>query len=405
MPYFQSGYSKKFNATPIKANGVYLFFSDGHKCLDFSGGNFGENILGYSHPILEKSIINAINTGLLNQSNNFNNFEKEKLERKLCELAYFLDEKNEINGKVIFSNSISESSENAIKIVRNRYNKLCDRKYSEVICVKGGFCGNTITTISANGNYKEISEIEPKGSGFVIANKPTLQEINNLITEDTSAVMLETISFSNGIEECDYEFLRKLRELCNYHRIGLILNETICGVGRTGSFYAFQDYNIKPDIITIGYALACGLSLSACIVNNEFSKFIVKDRFETITINNLLYYTANNVIDKISQVNFLRNVDYLGDLLKTKLETLSKQYNNVIQYVSGIGLMLGIKIRDEIPVKRFANLLFSNGLITTILEDNKLGILPPLTITDRHIQEAYDIIINTIEELSIIERY
>ena len=128
MPYFQNGYSKKFNATPIKANGVYLFFSDGHKCLDFSGGNFGENILGYSHPILEKSIINAINSGLLNQSNNFNNFEKEKLERKLCELSYFLDGKNEVNGKVIFSNSISESNENAIKIVRNRYNKLCDRK-------------------------------------------------------------------------------------------------------------------------------------------------------------------------------------------------------------------------------------------------------------------------------------
>ena len=397
--------NSSFNFQPIKGNGVYLYDKDGHKVIDFAGGNFGNNILGYSNPVVEKCIINNLHSGILSQNNEFLNDKKEKLTKKLCSLAGFTDEYLNANGSVIFSNSSSEANENAIKIVRNRYNKLCDRDYSEVICFKNCFHGNTISTISANGNDDEIKEIDPSLQGFQVAEFNNIKSVEELITEDTSAVMIEPVQFSNGIEVCDYSFLKELRELCTYHKIGLIIDETTCGGGKVGSILAIQDYNIKPDIITIGGGFAGGMPFSATIVCNDFLQFIVQNRYTDFQQNTLLYSLVSNILDEIDTAPFLQKVEKNGELLKSKLEILQKQYNNILQSVSGIGLMISIKIRDEIPAIRFAKLLLSNGLCVSLLQENKIGIFPPLIITEEGIQIAYDIILSTIEELSIIERY
>ena len=394
-----------FNFQPIKGNGVYLYDKDGYKVLDFAGGNFGNNILGYSNPVVEKCIINNLHSGILSQNNVFLNDEKENLTKKLCSLAGFTDEYLNANGSVLFSNSSSEANENAIKIVRNRYNKLCDRDYSEIICFKNCFHGNTIATISANGNDDEINEIDPSLQGFQLAEFNNIKSVDSLITEDTSAVIIEPVQFSNGIEVCDYSFLKELRELCTYHKIGLIIDETTCGGGKVGSILAIQDYNIKPDIITIGSSFACGMSFSATIICKDFSPFIVQNRYTDFQQNTLFYSLVNNIIEEIDTSTFLQQVEKNGELLKTKLEFLQKQYNNILQSVSGFGLMISVKIRDEIPAKRFAKLLLSNGLCLSLLQDNKIGIFPPLIISNEDIQIAYDIILSTIEELSIIERY
>ena len=350
-------------------------------------------------------MINNLHSGILSQNNAFLNSEKEKLTKKLCSLVGFTDEYLNANGSVVFSNSPSEANENAIKIVRNRYNKLCDRDYSEVICFQNCFHGNSISTISANGNDDEIKEIDPSLQGFQVAEFNNIKSVEELITEDTSAVMIEPVQFSNGIDVCDYKFLKELRELCTYHKIGLIIDETTCGGGKVGSILAIQDYNIKPDIITIGSGFAGGIAFSATIVCKDFSQFIVKDRHQVFQQNTLLYSLANDILDEVDSATFLQKVEKNGELLKSKLEILQKQYNNIIQSVSGFGLMISVKIRDEIPATRFSKLLLSNGLCVSLLQDNKIGIFPPLIINEEDIQTAYDIILTTIEELAIIERY
>lgn len=402
------GFSKKSDFLPSRSDGVYFYSKDGRKVLDFSN-NFGLNSFTNNFNIIEKSIINQLHHGFLFQSSEFCSDVAQKLEGNLCKLAGFNENCNKDDDKkksrALFFNSISEANEYAVKIARNRYNKLCDRNYNEIIFFNGADHGNSIAMLSATNDNINF---EPRLSGFKHAIINDITSVEKQINEHTCAVMLETIQYSNGIIACDKDFLQKLKKLCTKHEIMLILDETRCGCCRSGTFFAYEQYGILPDAVTLSSGFCGGFPLSCCIVNDEMVKFI-KD-FDEIKNNNvigneLFYSVANNIINEMSDQNFLNNIIKMSKLFKTNLEELAEKYKNVIKFVNTSGLMISIKIEDSVKNYRLAEFFLSNGLMTKVANNNILLFFPPLNIGEKQIKEATDIISTSIEEIQIIERY
>ena len=402
--------SKKFDFSPSTSDGIYLYSKDGRKVLDFSN-NFGINSFTNNFNIIENSIINQLLHGFLFQSSEFRSNVAEKLEDILCKLAGFSencnknDDNSEKKSMALFFNSISDANECAIKIARNRYNKLCERNYNEIIFFDGANHGNSIAMLSATQNNVNF---EPRLSGFksVIINDITSVEKQK--NEHTCAVMLETVQYSNGIIACDKEFLQKLRKLCTKHEIMLILDETHCGCCRSGTFFAYEQYGILPDVVTISSGFCGGFPLSCCIVNSEMAKFAKSlNKTENDVIGNELFYNiADNIINEMSNQNFLNNIIKISQLFKTYLEELAEKYKNVIKSVNIFGLMISIEIEESIKNYRLANFFLSNGLMTKVANNgNVLLFFPPLNIDEKQIKEAINIISISIEEILIIERY
>ena len=402
------GVYNRFDFEPTRGDSAYLYREDGSKVLDFAGA-IAVNVLGYNNKIVERAMLKQLNKGFFSQSNLFYNEEQETLAKKLCKKAGFYDIKNaqiKITGKAFFCNSGAEANELAIKIARKRYNTLCERDYNEIICFTNAFHGRTIATISAVQRKKLTFGFEPLLTGFKIAEFNNIKSVEKLITEHTSAVMLETIQGEGGITPCNIKFLQELRKLCTFHKIGLILDEVQCGNGRSGTYFAYEKYGIKPDIVTTAKGIAGGLPMGACIINEEFAKYMpVGSHGCTFGGNALCCCVANAVFDILSNKKCLAHVEKIGNSLLAMLKMLSSKYNDIIQSVSGTGLMVGIKIRDEINNRKFAEILLSNGLSSAPASNNTIRFLPPLIINERHIKEAERIIKVSIAQLKIIERY
>ena len=399
----------KFDFEPIRGDGVYLFDKDKRKILDFSGG-IAVNALGYNNSTIEKALIKQLNRGFFAQSNLFYNEEQEILAKKMCKLAGFFkiddDKKEVVTGRAFFCNSGAEANECAIKMARKRYNTLCDREYNEIICMSNAFHGRTMATISAVGRRKLTLGFEPLLQGFKTANFNDINSIEKMITEHTSAIMLETVQGEGGILQCDIDFLQKIRKICTDNKIVLILDEIQCGNGRTGTYFAYEKYGITPDIVTMAKGIAGGLPMGVCIANEECTKFMTKGSHGgTFGGNALCCCVANAVTDTISDKKFLANVAENGEKLIAMLKSVAVKHKNIIKHVSGVGLMIGIKICDDIDNREFAKILLLNGLSSAPASNNTIRFLPPLIINEEHIREAEKMLLDSIEQVSILEKY
>ena len=380
-----------FDFTFKRADGVYLYGSDGEKVLDFSGSNYA-NAFGHGNTDIEKTLYDCINRGFFSQSDSFRSAEKVALSNKLLELGGFLDNDNKPDGKCLFFNSINEANECAIKIARHRYTQMSGREYSEVICVENSYFADV-----CKENTLHLS-------GIKTAKMNDVRDIEKKITDKTGAVILETVQDRHEVVPCDYMFLNNLRELCTYHKIGLILDETRCGGARTGNFFTFQEYDILPDVVLLGPGIAGGFPMTACICGNEFAKYA--DNFEnnTLCCNTLLCTLANNFVDKLADENLSNAIKTNGARLLENIRKIQKRYPKIITKTEGRGLLVGMKIHENTSTKKLADILLYNGLAVAI-ETKNILLLPPLTITAEQIDDVSEIIANTLEQMSVIERY
>ena len=387
----------KIDFSPVKSDGFYLYNEKGEKIIDFSC-NSGQISLLNSTSVIEKSIIEQLHRGILSQSELFYNKKAHELSKKLCDLAGF----NHFS-TTLFYNSISEANECAIKIARTRYNKLCERDYNEIICFEGSNHGNSISTLSAS---KTKSDFSPLLKGFKNAQVNNIFSVEKLISEHTCAIMIETVQYKNGIIACEKEFLQKLKKLCLKHEILLIFDETHCGLDRSGTFFAYSKYGIIPDIVTLSNFCG-GYPLSACIVNEENIEFINNKEENTANGNALSFNIAEHVLQEMIKPDFLKNIEKISKMFEINLAIIAEKYTDVIQSVNVIGLMIGIKLRDNIKNYRLAEILLSNGLVVEITDDNDNEILlfPPLNINEDYAKKALKIILISIKEISIIESY
>lgn len=369
----------------VKGKGKYLWDDKGKKYLDFFSG-ISVSSVGHCHPKIVKAI-KSQSEKLIHASNLYYTKPQIELAKLLSDLSF--------SGKVFFSNSGAEANECAIKLVRKWGKRTGTRdrgrgnKY-EIIAFKNSFHGRTIATLSATGQKKFHKGFEPFLSGFKFAEFNNLASVKNLISQKTCAIIVEPIQGEGGIYVAEKNFLKGLKYLCNKNKLLLIFDEIQCGLGRTGKIFAYKNYDVVPDILTIAKSLGGGLPIAATIAKKNVSgTFIFGDHGSTFGGNPVCCASAVETLKIISDKKLLRNVEETGNYFVSKLKKLQKEYS-IVKDVRGLGLMLGVELK--IKGKEIVSRCQQKGFLINCTQNNILRFLPPLIIDKKDVDTAVSIL-------------
>ena len=381
-------YARK-NISFSKGKGCYLYDINGEKYLDFVSG-IAVNSLGHCHEHLVK-IIQEQSRKLWHVSNAFIIPEQEKLAKRLTDYT-FAD-------FVCFQNSGTEATEASIKIARKYFHTIGQPKKKRIITFKGAFHGRTIAALFAANNPKHIEGFDPKVDGFDQVPFADHESLKKIITNETAAIMVETIQGEGGIKEVPDYCLKGLRELCDEKNLLLILDEVQCGIGRTGDFFAFEKSKIVPDIVPIAKGIGGGFPLGACLLTKKVSIGMTPGTHgSTYGGNPLAMSVGNGVLDIILQDGFLDNVKKISEYFDQELIALKKKYSKVISEVRGRGLLKGLKLR--VDNTKFIEILMKYKMLVVKAEEQVIRLFPALIVSKKEIDEAISKIDKTCKEMS-----
>jgi acetylornithine/N-succinyldiaminopimelate aminotransferase len=363
-----------------RGEGAYLFAADGTRYLDFATG-IAVNALGHGHP----HVVAALKTQadqLWHCSNMYRTPGLERFAERLTG-ACFAD-------KVFFCNSGSEAVECAIKLARRFHHQQASSRY-RIITMTGGFHGRTMACISAGGNAIAREGYAPLLEGFDAAEFNNISDVEQKITPETAAILLEPIQGEGGVHVATPEFLHALRALCDARGLLLIFDEVQCGMGRSGRLFAHEYANGAPDILTTAKGIGNGFPLAACLMSERVAACMSPGAHgSTYGGNALAMAVGNAVLDVMLADGFMAQVERIGSLLKSRLQELAKQYPALMGEVRGRGLMLGVQM--SIDHQQFAQKLREAGLFTAPAYGGVLRILPPLIIDESHVDEAMQVL-------------
>ncbi len=369
------GNYKRFPISFEKGEGVYLYDTNGKKYLDFLSG-IAVNTLGYNYSPLTEAICEQAKK-VLHVSNLFYIQPQINVAKLLVE--------NSCGDKVFFSNSGAEANEAAIKLVRKYFYDKGQKKY-EMITFKGGFHGRTLKTLAATAQPKYHEGFEPLPEGFRYAEFNNINSVKENLTPQTAAVMLEIIQGEGGINLADKDFVAELYNLCKEEDILFVVDEVQTGIGRTGKLFAYQHYNIEPDIITSAKGLGSGVPIGATIAKEEVAKSLTPGTHgSTFGGNYLATVAAEVVLNEVLKPDFLQNVRENGNYLVKRL----KEFNFKVK---GIGLMIGMDLPESINASEVVKKALEKGLILGTAGENTLRFVPPLIITKKEIDEGVEIL-------------
>ena len=382
---------KRFDLNFINGKGVYLFNNKNEKFLDFSSG-IAVNCLGHCHPKMVEAITNQANK-LWHVSNIFTTNELNSYADKIINASKIFDH-------VFFCNSGAEAIECAIKMIR-RYFYIKQQKNYRIIPFQGAFHGRTIATISASAKQKYLEGFLPALEGFDNVEFGNIDAVKKAITQETAGILIEPIQGEEGIRVADKEFILQLRKVCDEHKILLAFDEVQCGNGRTGHLFAYDYYQVKPDIISTAKGIGGGFPLGACLASKDASQGMTYGVHGTTYGGNpLAMSVANSVIDVILENGFLDQVKINGDFFISELKKLQNKFSDIITEVRGVGFMIGIKINDKIEHAKIVEKFIDHKLLTVLASDNVIRILPPLISTKENIIEALEKIDKSLSEFS-----
>ena len=375
---------KNYNRKKIsfkRGKGAFLYSTDGTKYLDFVQG-IAVNSLGHSHPKLVKAITNQAKK-LWHVSNSFQIPEGEKLAKKLAKKT-FADH-------VMFQNSGAEATEAAIKVARRYFYSIGKPQKNRILCIKNSFHGRTIAAIYASGSKKMTEGFGPKVQGFDHFKFGDHKSLKKKITKNTAAIMVETILGEGGIKVIPNWCLKELRKLCNKKNVLLILDEVQCGIGRTGNFFAFEESKVKPDIVPIAKGIGGGFPIGAVLMKKKVAEVMTPGTHgSTFGGNPLAMNVANQVMDIISNKDFLKIVKINSIYFHNKLNDLKNKFPKIIKEIRGKGYLIGIQLyKDQ---TNFINSLMKNKLLVIRAAENVIRILPPLNVKKKELNLALKII-------------
>lgn len=360
---------KRFPIVFEKGSGTFLWDADGKKYLDFLSG-IAVNNLGHSHP----KIVGAIKEQaekLLHISNFFMSKPQIKLSEKLIQKSK--------KDRVFFTNSGAESVEAAIKMSR-KYAHSTGRG-GEIISFSGSFHGRTLATI-ATGKKEMQKGFQPIPKGFKQLPFNQIENLEQEISKETAAIIVEPIQGEGGVNVANQEFLTGLRNLCNKHDIILIFDEIQCGIGRTGKMFAFEHYNIQPDVITLAKALGGGTPMGATIFDEKIAEATnFGDHGTTFGGNPLVCSVGLAVLEVIEEEKLLEQAVEKGDWLVSKIKEIK---DSRITDIRGKGLMIGIEF--SFNTKNFVMELLKQGIIANSTANNVLRLLPPLNVSYKELE-------------------
>ena len=364
---------------PVRGEGVYLYGEGGERYLDFASG-IAVNLLGHGHPHLTKAIAEQAAT-LMHVSNLYGSPQGEALAQRLVDLT-FAD-------TVFFTNSGAEAVECAIKTARRyHFAKGAPEKHN-LITFSNAFHGRTMATISATDQAKMRDGFAPLLTGFTVVEFNDLDAALGAIDENTAGFLIEPIQGEGGIRPATHEFLSGLRAACDEHDLMLVFDEVQCGVARTGTLYAYEQYGLTPDIMATAKGIGGGFPLGACLATEKAAAgMVVGTHGSTFGGNPLAMAAGQAVLDVVANDEFLANVRSKGDRLRAALEQMIPNHDHLFESVRGTGLMLGVKMKTD--SRAFVNYLRTKGLLTVAAGENVVRVLPPLTIEEEHIREFVD---------------
>ncbi|HWJ37327.1 MAG TPA: aspartate aminotransferase family protein, partial [Sphingomicrobium sp.] len=347
--------------------------------LDFAAG-IAVNILGHGHPHLTKAIQDQAAT-LIHVSNLYGSPQGEAFAQRLCDLT-FAD-------TVFFTNSGVEAVECAIKTARRYHYAKGNPQKHDLITFSNAFHGRTMGAISATDQAKMIDGFAPLLPGFKVVEFNNLDAALAAIDENTAGFLLEPIQGEGGIRPGTHEFLSGLRAACDEHDLMLVFDEVQCGVGRTGELYAYQHYNVVPDIMASAKGIGGGFPMGACLASEKAAAgMVIGTHGSTYGGNPLAMAAGQAVFDVVANEEFLASVRQKGERLRSAVEQMIPNHDQLFERVRGVGLMLGIRMKAD--SRAFVNYLRTKGLLAVAAGDNVMRVLPPLTIEEEHIREFVD---------------
>ncbi|WP_353227939.1 aspartate aminotransferase family protein [Novosphingobium sp.] len=362
---------------PVRGEHCHLIGEDGTRYLDFASG-IAVNLLGHSHPHLIGTIQRQA-AELMHVSNLYGSPQGEAVAQRLVDLT-FAD-------TVFFTNSGAEAVECAIKTARAYHQHAGNTDRYELITFNNAFHGRTMATISASDQEKMHKGFMPLLPGFKYAPFDDLAAAEALIGPHTAGFLVEPIQGEGGIRDGSQEFIAGLRALADKHGLLLIFDEVQCGVARTGSLYAYEQYGVTPDILATAKGLGGGFPLGACLATQDAARGMVFGTHgSTYGGNPLAMAAAGAVLDVVANDEFLANVRSTGARLRSRIEQFIGNYPDLFELVRGKGLMLGIRLKIE-PRAFVAHLRDNHQVLTVAAGDMTMRVLPPLVIDDTHIDE------------------
>lgn len=356
-----------------KGDGVYLYDTDGKQYLDFAAG-IAVCSLGYGHPKYTEALKGQIDN-LMHTSNLY-------YSKPVAEAADKLKKASQMD-RVFFTNSGTEAIEGALKAARKYAYTKQNGKY-EFIAMNHSFHGRSMGAVSVTGNAHYREPFEPLIGGVRFANFNDLESVKALITDRTCAIILEPVQGEGGIYPADKEFLEGVRELCDEHDILLIFDEIQCGMGRTGSMFAWQGMGVKPDIMAMAKAIGNGVPVGAFAMTEKVAEYslVPGDHGTTYGGNPFVCAAISSVLDIFEQENILEHVNQVSGYLENKLNQLVDN-NEFVEARRGKGLMQGLVLTK--PVGDVVKNAMKYGLITISAGGNVLRLVPPLVITEAHV--------------------
>ena len=383
-----------YNRLPFLAvdgEGCYLVDDQGRKYLDFLGG-LGVNALGHAHPEM-MAVLRDPSENLLHVSNLIYHRFQAPLADQLAKLSG-LD-------RVFFANTGTEAVEGALKLAR-AFGRLHSEERTGILAVENSFHGRTMGALAATWPEKYRAPFEPLPAGVRFIRQDDISHLKRNFSPDTAALLVEVIQGEGGVVELDEEFLRTGQELCREHGALFICDEIQCGLGRTGSYFAYQRMGLEPDVVLVAKPLAGGLPLAAILARNEAAQaFHPGMHGTTFGGGPLQCRMALKFLEILQRPEFLQHVHQVGSRFKNQLFNLQKELP-VIRQVRGQGLMLAAEL--SIPGKEIVQQGVEAGFLFNCTQEQVLRFLPPLVIQQQQVDELIDVLRSILASVSSMEK-
>ncbi len=371
-----------------KGEGVYLYDMDGKKYLDFVSG-IAVFALGYHNEAYNEALKSQIDK-IIHTSNYYYNAPAIEAAKKIKEISGM--------DRVFFTNSGAEAIEGAIKTAR-KYAYLKDGSTDhEIIAMNHSFHGRTMGALSVTGNPHYREPFEPMIGNIRFADLNDFDSVMAQVTDKTCAILFETVQGEGGIYPAAEEFMRRVRTLCDERDILMMLDEIQCGMGRTGSMYAWQRYGVKPDVMATAKALGCGVPVGAFLMTEKVgaASLAAGDHGTTYGGNPLACAAVCKVIDLFEKQDVLANVNRVGAYLEKRLDEIAEEFSCVLER-RGVGLLQGLQFDRSVGglIKR----AMEKGLVLINAGSDILRFVPPLIIEEKHVDDMIEILRKCIAEI------
>lgn len=360
-----------------KGEGVHLYDVNGKEYLDFAAG-IAVQSLGYNNKEYTQALKDQIDK-LTHISNLYYSVPMAEAAEKVKKASGM--------EKVFFTNSGTEAIEGALKVARKySYAKYGENRY-EIIAMNHSFHGRSMGALSVTGNEKYRKPFEPLIGGVHFADYNDLESVKSQLTDKTCGIILETVQGEGGIYPATEEFLKGVQALCEEHDLVLILDEIQCGMGRTGSMFAWQEYGVMPDVMTCAKALGCGVPVGAFVLGKKVAETSLApgDHGTTYGGNPFVCAAVSKVFDLYEKEQIVDHVQKVGAYLEEKLNALVDKYD-FLKERRGKGLIQGLEVEGR-PVGEIVNRALEHGLIIITAGSNVLRFVPPLVITNADVDE------------------